>query len=74
MVISLAVAHVVALLKWYIPDLDTELLRRDYPFDDEEERDTLIDNMYRTTQHFVSQYDFSIVNDQDDKGSPGAQP
>jgi hypothetical protein len=60
------------LLKRYTPDLDRELLHRDYQFDDDEEWDALIDSMYDTAQHFVSQYNFSVVNDQDDKGSPGA--
>jgi hypothetical protein len=67
-----AVAHTVALLKSYMPDLDTELLRTDYPFDDDEKWDALIDSEYDTTQHFVSQYDFSVVNDQDDRGSSRA--
>jgi hypothetical protein len=71
--ISSAVAHVAVLSKSYTPDLDIELLHRDYPFDDDDKWDTLIDSMYDIAQHFVSQYDFSIVNDQDDKGSPGAQ-
>jgi hypothetical protein len=30
--------------------------------------------MYDTAPYFVSQYDFSMVNDQDDEGSPGVQP
>jgi hypothetical protein len=68
-VISSVVAHEVALVKSYILDLDLELLRKDYPFEDDEERDTLIDNVFETAQYFVSQYDFSVVNDQD---SPGA--
>jgi hypothetical protein len=48
----------------------------DYPFEDDEEQewDALINIMYDTAQYFVSQYDFSVVNDQDDEGSPGAQP
>jgi hypothetical protein len=50
--ISLVVAHAVALLKSYLHDLDTELLHRDYPFDDDEEWDTLIDSVYDTPQHF----------------------
>jgi hypothetical protein len=62
-VISSAVAHVVALLKSYVPDLDTELLRRDYPLDNDDEQDTLIDSVYDTAQFFVSQNDFSIAND-----------
>jgi chromosome segregation ATPase len=36
-VISSVVAHAVALLKSYVPDLDTKLLCRDYPFDDDDE-------------------------------------
>jgi hypothetical protein len=62
-VISSAVAHVVALLKSYVPDLDTELLRRDYPLDNDDEQDALIDSVYDTAQFFVSQNDFSIAND-----------
>jgi 6-pyruvoyl-tetrahydropterin synthase len=50
-----------------------ELLCRDFPFDDDEEWDALIDSVDNTVEHFVSQYDFSVVNDQDDNGSPGAQ-
>jgi hypothetical protein len=71
-VISSTAALAVALLMSYVLDLDIELLHRDYPFEDDDEQDTLIDSMYETAQHFVSQYDFSIVNDQDDEGSPGA--
>jgi hypothetical protein len=71
-VISSTVTHDVALLKSHAPDLDTELLHRDFPFADDEERDALIDSVYDTAQHFVSQYDFSVVNDQDDNGSHGA--
>jgi hypothetical protein len=68
----LGVAHVVTLLKSHTPDLDTEKLRRDFPFDNDEERDALFDSVYDTTQHFVSQYDFSVLNESDDNGSPGA--
>jgi hypothetical protein len=53
-VISSAVAHVVALLKSHTPDLDIEKLRRDFPFINDEERDALIDSVYDTSQHFVS--------------------
>jgi hypothetical protein len=53
-----------------------ELLHKDYPFEDDEEqeRDALINNVYDTIQYFMSQYDFSAPNDQDDEGSPGVQP
>jgi hypothetical protein len=30
--------------------------------------------VFETAQYFVSQYDFNVVNDQDDEGSPGAVP
>jgi hypothetical protein len=46
----------MALLISYKLDLDTELLGRDYPFDDDEDWDALIDSVYDTTKHFVSQY------------------
>jgi hypothetical protein len=70
-VISSVVAHAVVLLKSYLPDLYLELLRKDYPFeeDEEKERDGLIDSVYETAQYFVSQYDFSVVNDQGDEGT-----
>jgi Skp family chaperone for outer membrane proteins len=70
-VISSVVAHAVVLLKSYLPDLYLELLRKDYPFeeDEEKERDELIDSVYETAQYFVSQYDFSVVNDQGDEGT-----
>jgi hypothetical protein len=41
-------------------------------YEDDEEQGTLIYIVYETGQYFVSQYDFSIVNDQGDEGSPGA--
>jgi hypothetical protein len=68
-----AVAHTVALLKIYTPDLDPELLCKDYPFEEDEEQDILIESIFDTAQFFVSQYDFSVVNDQDDQGSPCTQ-
>jgi hypothetical protein len=72
-VISSTVAYAVALLKSHTLDLDTEQLRRDFPFDNDEERDVLVESVYDTTQHFVSQYDFSAINDPDDNGSPSGQ-
>jgi hypothetical protein len=54
-------------------DLDREQLRRDFLFDNVEERDALIDSVYDTSQNFVSQYGFSANNDPDDNGSPGGQ-
>jgi hypothetical protein len=45
-VISSAVVHAVALLKSYTPDLDLELLHKDYPFKEDEEWVALIDSVY----------------------------
>jgi hypothetical protein len=70
-VIASSVAHAVALLKSHIPDLDPELLCKDYRCETDAERDALIDGSFDAAQHFVSEYDFSVANDQD---SPGAQP
>jgi hypothetical protein len=64
------VAHAVALMKSHTLDLDTKKLRRDFPFDNDEEQDALVNSVYDTAQHFVSQYDFSIFNESDDNGSP----
>jgi hypothetical protein len=72
-VISSVVAHAVTLLKINMPDLDTEQLHRDFPFDnDDDEQDTLINSVYGTAQYFVSRYVFFVVNDHDDNGSPDA--
>jgi hypothetical protein len=61
----------VALLKSHTPDLDVEKLWRDFLFDNDEERDALVDSVYDTAQHYVSHYDFSVLNESDDNGSPG---
>jgi hypothetical protein len=53
-VISLEVTHAVALLKSHMPALDIEKLQKDFPFDNDEEQDALVDSVYDTTQHFVS--------------------
>jgi hypothetical protein len=68
---SSAVAHVVALVKSHMPDFDAEILQRDFPINDEE-RDALVDSVYDTALHFVSQYDFSVLTELDDNASPGA--
>jgi hypothetical protein len=71
-VISSAVAHDVALLKSHTLDLDTEKLRWDFLFVNDEERDALVDSVYDTAQHLVSQYDFFVLNESDDNGTPRA--
>jgi hypothetical protein len=58
------VAHAMALVKNHVPDFDTEILRRDFSIE--------VDSVYDTAQHFVSLYDFSVLNESDDNKSPGA--
>jgi hypothetical protein len=67
--ISLMVAQVVAFVKNRMPDFDVEILRRDFSIT-EVERDALVDSVYDTAQYFVSQYDFSLLNESDDNASP----
>jgi hypothetical protein len=55
----------MALAKSHVPDFDGEILRRDFPINDEE-RDALVDSVYHTAQYFASQYDFSILVELDD--------
>jgi hypothetical protein len=61
----------MALVKSHMPDFDVEILRRDFPINDEE-RDVLVDSVYDTTQYFASQYDFFVLAESDDNASPGA--
>jgi hypothetical protein len=70
-VISPVVAHIVVLLKSHMPDLDAEMLRRDFPINDEE-RDALVDSVYDIAQYFASQYDFCVLNELDGNASPSA--
>jgi hypothetical protein len=62
-VISLVVKHVVVLLKSYMPDVDLELLRKEYQCKDDDEWDALIEGVFDAAQHFVSKYDFPVAND-----------
>jgi hypothetical protein len=68
---SSAVAHAMALVKSHMPDFDAEILQRDFPINDDE-RDALVDSVNDTTQYFVYQYDFSLLDESDDNASPGA--
>jgi hypothetical protein len=68
-VISSTVAHVVALLKSYMPNIDPELIRKEYQCKDDDERDALIEGVFDAAKHFIFEYDFSVANNQD---SPGA--
>jgi hypothetical protein len=44
----------MALLKSYTPNIYPELLRKDYPFEEDEERNTLLDSAFETAKYFVS--------------------
>jgi hypothetical protein len=52
--ISSTTAHTMALLKSYTPNIYPELLRKDYPFEEDEERNTLLDSAFETAKYFVS--------------------
>jgi hypothetical protein len=46
-----------------------KILRKDFTVDDTE-REALVDKVYDTTQHFVSMYDFSALNESNYNASP----
>jgi hypothetical protein len=65
------VANVVALMKNHLPDLDMEILHKDFIVDDAE-RETLVNSAYDAAHDFVSLYNFSSLAESDDNNSPGA--
>jgi hypothetical protein len=69
--ISSAVAHVVALFKNHLLDLNMELLRQDFTMDDAE-RETLVSSAFDAAQDFVSSYNFASLVESDDNDSPKA--
>jgi hypothetical protein len=69
MVISSIVTNAVALYKNHLPDLDVEILRKDFTIDDVE-REALANIAYDVTHDFVSLYDFSSLANSDDNNSP----
>jgi uncharacterized protein with gpF-like domain len=63
MMISLAVAHVAAIFKNHLLDLNIELLRQDFTMDDVK-HETLVSTAFDDAQDFVSLYDSaSLDND-----------
>jgi hypothetical protein len=52
--ISSDVVHTVTLRKSYAPDLDPELLVKEYRCKDDDEWDALIEGLFDAAQHFVS--------------------
>jgi hypothetical protein len=69
MVITLAVAHVVALFKNHLPDLDMKILHKDFIVHDTA-RETLVTSTYDAAQDFVSSYDFVSLIEFEDNDSP----
>jgi hypothetical protein len=68
-VIFSAVANAMALLKNHMPELDTEILQKDFTVDDAGQ-EALVESVYDTTQYFLSLYDFSVLPESDDNASP----
>jgi hypothetical protein len=71
MVIASVVANAAALFKSHLPDLDVEILCKDFANDDAE-REALANSADDAAHEFVSLYDFSSLAESDDNNSPGA--
>jgi hypothetical protein len=67
--ISMAVVNAMALLKSHLPDLDVELLCKDFAVD-EAEREALTNGAYDAAHEFASSYDFSSLAESDNNDSP----
>jgi hypothetical protein len=63
-----AVAQTAGLLKSHVPYLEPELHHEDYRCETNAKQDALIDGAFDAAQHFVSEYDFSVINDQGSTG------
>jgi chromosome segregation ATPase len=68
---SSTVANAVALMKNHLPDLDMDILCKDFTVDDAK-RETLVNSAYDATNDFVSLYDFSSLAKSDDNNSSRA--
>jgi hypothetical protein len=66
--ISMAVTHDAALFRNHLPDLDVEILCKDFIVD-EVARETLVASAYDATQDFVSSYDFTSLTESEDNDS-----
>jgi hypothetical protein len=69
LMILTAIANVMALLKCHLPDLDVELLCKDFAVD-EAEREALTNGAYDAAHEFASPYDFSSLDESEDNDSP----
>jgi chromosome segregation ATPase len=69
LMISTTVANAMPLLKSHLPDLDVELLRKDFAVD-EVEHEALTNITYDVAHEFASSYDFSNLTESKDNDSP----
>jgi hypothetical protein len=69
LMISMAVANAMALLKSHLPDLDVDLLCKDFAVD-EAECEVLTSGAYNAAHEFASSYDFSSRAKSEDNDSP----
>jgi hypothetical protein len=69
LMISIAVANAMALLKSHLPDLDVKLLRKDFTVN-EVECEVLTNSAYDAAHGFTSSYDFSSLAEFEDNDSP----
>jgi chromosome segregation ATPase len=67
-VISSVVANAAALFKNHLPDLDLQILHKDFTIDDVE-WEALANSAYDAAHDFVSLYDFSSLIESDDNNS-----
>jgi tryptophan 2,3-dioxygenase len=68
LMISTAMANAIALLKSHLPDLDVELLRKDFAVD-EADREALTSGANDAAHEFASSYDFSSLAESEDNDS-----
>jgi hypothetical protein len=69
LMISMVVANAMALLKSHLPDLDVELLHKDFAVD-EAEREALTSGTYDAAYEFASSYDLSSLAESENNDSP----
>jgi hypothetical protein len=69
MMISSAVANAMTLLKNHLPNLDVEILCKDFTIANIEQ-EALDNTTYDAAHDFVSLYDFSSLTESDDNNSP----